>query len=519
MTTLRPFCTSEFNMLQYRTVSCEKVTDTLIDEVKELFDTSYGFWSASNPPRAELSGRPIFFPRKAYLEYFRGSGDYVGECDLALCYDGEKLIGEAVYVNKETSRGKVALVVQLVVHKEYRRKGIGSALLYSIWGFSDYYAWGIVTSNPCTVMTLEKATSRWCSVPEIIQNKHFLAREVLSDIRFLDDSRDSWVINKIGSAGESRIRTGFATERSPGTEALVEIESRLGRIGPKDEWLAFTFKSQKINSDSGFRKMLDESNLIVRDAYARMNMPSQRWMAKADEEIDEILKLAPVPSSSAICDFGAGTGRHVKALIRRGFTNVMGIDFVLGGDGGVVQGDCRSWRGPHLFELIICLYDVIGSFRSESDNQQILNNIFANLKPGGSAVISVMNLDFAGMSRAKVVGNQPDELYKLLSELQPSSNMAETGEVFDGRFALVDRQEGIVYRKEQFGGDDKRLRRELVVVDRRFTLKTISRMCQMAGFNVLASRYTRSGFHAPSLFNGLRASRWGKEILLLLRKP
>ena len=101
-------------MLQYRTVSCEKVTDTLIDEVKELFDTSYGFWSASNPPRAELSGRPIFFPRKAYLEYFRGSGDYVGECDLALCYDGEKLIGEAVYVNKETSRGKVALVVQLL---------------------------------------------------------------------------------------------------------------------------------------------------------------------------------------------------------------------------------------------------------------------------------------------------------------------------------------------------------------------------------------------------------------------
>lgn len=130
-----------------------------------------------------------------------------------------------------------------------------------------------------------------------------------------------------------------------------------------------------------------------------------------------------------------------------------------------------------------------------------------------------MNLDFAGMSRTKVVGNQPDELYKLLSELQPSSNMAETGEVFDGRFALVDRQEGIVYRKEQFGGDDKRLRRELVVVDRRFTLKTISRMCQMAGFNVLASRYTRSGFHTPSLFNGLRASRWGKEILLLLRKP
>ena len=511
---------SKPNMLHYRTVSCEKVTDALIDEIKELFDSSYGLWSTSNPPRPALSGQPIIFPRKTYEEYFRGSSDYVGECDLALCYDDEKLVGEAIYVNRDTSRGKVALVIQLVVHKEYRRQGIGSALLYSIWGFSDYYAWGIVTSNPCTVMTLEKATSRWCSVPEIIQNKRFLSREVLCGIRFLDDSRDSWVINKTGDVGESRIRTGFATDRSLETNALTEIESRLGRIGPKDEWLAFTFNSQKINSDSGFKKMLDESNLIVRDAYARMNMPNQRWMGKAEEDVSEILKLVSIPASAAICDFGAGTGRHVDELMRRGFKNVMGIDFAFGKDGGVVvPGDWRSWKGACPFDLILCLYDVIGSFRSESDNRLILENVYANLRPGGSAVISVMNLEFAGMSSAKVVSNQPDELYQSLRTLKPSNNMADTGEVFDGRFALIDRQEGIVYRKEQFGGDDRRLRRELVVVDRRFTLKSICGMCQAVGFDVVVSRYTRSGFRAPSLFNSLRASRWGKEILLLLRRP
>lgn len=507
-------------MLHYRTVSCEEVTDALIDEVKGLFDSSYGLWSASNPPRPELSGQPICFPRKAYEEYFRGTSDYAGECDLALCYDDGNLIGEAVYVNKATSRGKVALVVQLVVHGQYRRQGIGSALLLSIWGFSDYYAWGIVTSNPCTVMTLEKATSRLCSVPEIIKNKHFLSREVLSEIRFLDDSREAWTVNKTGNTGESRIRTGFATERSQATGAQSEIESRLGRIGPKDEWLAFTFNSQKINSVSCLEKMIDDSNLIVREAYARMNVPSQRWMGRTEEEVDEILKLTSVSPNSKVCDFGAGMGRHVRELKRRGFTNAMGIDFVFGKDGGVVTpGDCRSWRGANPFDLILCLYDVIGSFRSKEDNHRILANIFANLRQGGKAVISVMNIGFRGMSCARGIGDEPDSLYMALRDLKPSANMANTGEIFDGRFALIDRQEGLVYRKEQFNGNDERLRRELVVVDRRFTLRSICTMCREAGFAVVAHRYTRSGFHPPPLFKRFRASKWGKEILLLLEKP
>ena len=507
-------------MLHYKTVSSVNVTDSLIDEVKALFDSSYGVWSASHAPAVELSDKPIRFPLKSYVEYFRGSGEYAGECDLALCYDEGKLVGEAVYINKETPRGKVALVVQLVVHHEYRRQGIGSTLLYSIWGFSDYYAWGIVTSNPCTVKTLEKATCRTCSAAEIIKNKHFLAREVLPGIRFLDATRDSWVVNSQCESGESRIRTGFATDRGEKSDALLEVESRLGRIGPNDEWLAFTFNSQRLNSDSGFKQMLDESNMIVRDAYARMNLRDQHWMSETETEVDEILKIVLVPVAAAICDFGAGTGRHLEELRRRGFENVTGIDFVLGKDGGtVIPGDCRTWKGTFPFDLIICLYDVVGSFRSKEDNLRILGNIRENLRPGGHAVVSVMNLDFAGMSCARSVGGQTDELYKLLRELKPSNNMADTGEVFDGKLALIDRQEGLVYRKEQFDGNDSRLRRELIVVDRRFTRKSICELCHEAGFDVVMSRYTRSGFQSPAFINRLRGPRWGKEILLLLKKP
>ena len=507
-------------MLHYKTVSGKNITDALIDEVKVLFDSSYGVWSTTCPPEPGLAGKKISFPRRTYVEYFRGSLEYEGECDLALCYDDDKLVGEAVYANRETSRGKVALVVQLVVHEDYRRKGIGGTLLYSIWGFSDYYAWGIVTSNPCTVKTLEKATSRHCSVGEIILNKNFLRKEVLATIRFLDDTRDRWVVNLDGKDGESRIRTGFATARLENSEALREIELRLGRIGPQDEWLAFIFNEQKIVSDTGFRQMLDESNIIVRDAYARMNTDGHAWTSKTKSEIDEILKMVPLSNAAAICDFGAGDGRHLKELRRRGFENLIGIDFVLSADDGlVVGGDCRSWKGPQPFDLVLCLYDVVGSFRAVEDNRAILSNIFANLKPGGKSVLSVMNIDFKGMLCAKVIGDEPDELCRGLRSLDPTNNMADTGEVFDGRVALINREEGLVYRKEQFDGDDSRLRRELVVVDRRFTMRGIVDLCRSVGFEVEYSSYVRAGFKKPTFLQRIRAARWGKEILLILAKP
>lgn len=506
-------------MLRYKTVSGNKVSDALIDEIKTLFDSSYGVWSLAYPPKQSLAGKPISFPRKNYVEYFRGSTEYGGDCDLVLCYDGGKLVGEAIYVNRDTVRGKVAIVVQLVVHDEYRRKGIGSALLYSIWGFSNYYAWGIVTSNPCTVKTLEKATARKCSVGAIIQNKNFLKKEVLANIRFLDETRDHWVVKNDGDVVESRIRTGFATSRLESSDAQRDVESRLGRIGPQDEWLAFIFNSQEVESDIGLQRMLDESNLIVRDAYVRMDVDRQAWTGKTELEVDQILKLVPSSKTSAICDFGAGEGRHLKELKRRGFENLAGIDFVFDDKCGLVtNGDCRSWKGAQLFDLILCLYDVVGSFRSLEDNVAIISNIFDNLKTGGKAVLSVMNLDFEGMLSSEAVCDKPDELYRKLRALKPSTNMADSGEVFDGRCALVNWDEGLVYRKEQFDGDDNRLRRELVVVDRRFTMKGIVDLCKSVGFGVLHSSYVRAGFTSPTFFQRIRASRWGKEILLVLVK-
>ena len=120
--------------------------------VSRLFSTEYGVYSQSSPVRAGLRVR-------LGVGYYQRN--YANEdCRVALCFAGEDLIGHAIYREFVTSRGKVALVVQLVVAEAYRRHGIASTLLHAIWGFSDYYAWGIVSSNPFTIEALEAATFR-----------------------------------------------------------------------------------------------------------------------------------------------------------------------------------------------------------------------------------------------------------------------------------------------------------------------------------------------------------------------
>ena len=65
----------------------------------------------------------------------------------------------AVYIRKQYQKKQtITWVVQLVVDIAYRGKGIASRILQSIWGFSDDFAWGLATTNPCTIKALENAT-------------------------------------------------------------------------------------------------------------------------------------------------------------------------------------------------------------------------------------------------------------------------------------------------------------------------------------------------------------------------
>jgi 2-polyprenyl-3-methyl-5-hydroxy-6-metoxy-1,4-benzoquinol methylase len=303
----------------------------------------------------------------------------------------------------------------------------------------------------------------------------------------------------------------------------TEVPWTLGVIDEGWEWLAFTFHSQSQISLSKveIEQMLQTSDSVVKTAYSRMALScDHKWMRHTSEEVDFIVSECNLHKGDKIIDFGCGNGRHAIALAKKELS-VIGIDYLEKHIENAAKrsvdlpcvfysSDCREIDiGGNFADAVICLYDVIGSYADNRNNQRILDNLYYHLKPGGFAVISVMNYDIT-LANAKnkfVLSESPD----ILLTLRASNNMEKTGYVFNPDYYAVDTEEHIVYRKEQFlqGGQ---MPAELIVRDRRFTRDEIVDMCKQAGFEVV-------------FFRRVKLQDWsndfedGKEILVKCRKP
>jgi hypothetical protein len=110
--------------------------------------------------------------------------------------------------------------------------------------------------------------------------------------------------------------------------------------------------------------------------------------------------------------------------------------------------DSRDAEINEMFDVGVCLYDVIGSYADDHDNFQVFKNLVRHIKPGGYILLSVMNMELTER-RAKhwfSIDSEPDKLLTL----RPSDTMEKTGNVFDPDNYLIDQNTRIVYRKEQF---------------------------------------------------------------------
>ncbi len=122
---------------------------------------------------------------------------------------------------------------------------------------------------------------------------------------------------------------------------------------------------------------------------------------RAAQEIDFIAAELALPPGTRWLDVGCGFGRHSIELARRGY-EVVGIDPAAAmidaartrAAGTAVAVDFRQAHAEQFttktpFDAAICLFTTLGQITEQGENSDLVNRVFAALKPGGHFVIEV----------------------------------------------------------------------------------------------------------------------------------
>ena len=506
--------TLQADNLVYRCKLCSQMTETEISEASCLFSENYGFWSKNL--QAQRAGQQIKFAPKMIKESFVLKPDRY----VAMVYHKQELIGHAFYLRRKVeSLGYITWILQLVVKKEYRGNNIGTKIMHSIWNLSDSYAWGLYTSNPMTIFALENATMRPVNVGLI--NKHI---DKLRQAAFDLFSDTSW----IDSYSKGMVNTNFWTDHSDLKEKIGQFEKTRPFGLKKDlpegyEWLAFTFRSQepKLATKEQMETYFNFSESVLFEAYSHMDMKKHKWAAHADAEIEYLEGF--FNDNCDILDLGCGHGRHSEILAKKGH-RVVAVDLInpppqeqmKDANPLYVCADARTFVTDRKFDVVLCLYDVIGSFPQNRDNLRILETAYKHLKPGGHLILSVMNysLTLKNCRKHNNLVQSETEGYRRIFKLRGSDTMQKSGDIFDGKLTILNTSNGVCYHKEQFFSE-RYLPKEYLIRDRRYSFNGISNLVRKAGFEVDLIHAFRAGHMNESLKEN---DKGGKEILIVARK-
>ncbi len=503
------------DLLTYRSKRASEMTDEEIIATSRLFSENYGVWSKESKKAGQQIKLSPQMIRKLFVK--------MSDCSVALAFYQTELVGHVFYVRRHIqNRGYVTWIMQLVVKKSFRGHSIGTKLMHSIWQLSDSYAWGLYTSNPMTIRSLENATMRKVDIKKINSRFKKIA-PYLRDLLPIENWTDSYTpgiayTDFYVEHGDlnNRIKQAYKDGDFPLPSKLPEGH----------EWIAIVFRDQQpaLNSEEQLDMYTEFSHSALVQAYSNMDMQSHSWSSHTESEIAFLRRY--IDNDNKVIDVGCGIGRLTNGLAKHG-VKTHGIDFSQTQLDVAVEpacekasfecADARKYRTRKKYDAAICMYDVIGSFPDEKDNFQILKRIYKMLKPGGIIILSVMSMDIT-MRRCRKSKNVVRDIHyhidRLLS-LKGSKTMQTTGDVFNGKLIVIDELTGICYRKEQFFPDDD-LPIEYLIRDRRYTRTEIQTLVQDAGFIIEDAYY----FQAGRLEKPLKPSNGhAKEILVIARKP
>lgn len=499
--------------VHYYTKKVSQLDESELSACSTLFSQNYGIYSNNHPDKDKRS-KQIKLGKRYYSDLKTRNDSFV-----ALAEYKNQIIGQAFYIVDTNPEGNLTWVIQLVVHKQYRKRGIGKKLLFSVWGFSNDYAWGLATTNPITIKTLEAATMRKVDLA-FMEKKINAIKKIGKKVSFI--KTEDIKIDKNNSTVFSNYYVSH--EDIPKLVKAYGENWKFGELSEGFEWLAFTFKGQDLNniSHKDLDKLFEHSENCLVDAYSRMKMSEQGWAKHTHEEVDFIQRYIP-NKDSFILDIGCGIGRHTAELFERGYKNIKAYDFssIHIKNAKEMHPECsdsyqvQDVRKLHTkkADFALCLYDVIGSFPNEKDNEKILISLKRNLKRKSYAVVSVMNMELT-----KNIAKYKYDVYensKKLFKLKASDTMQVTGNIFNPDYFVLDTKTNLVFRKEIFKGDGL-LDSEYIIRDKRYTKDEISSLFEKHGFSVKQSLYVKAGQWNTPLSRATDMN--AKEILLVVQK-
>lgn len=124
---------------------------------------------------------------------------------------------------------------------------------------------------------------------------------------------------------------------------------------------------------------------------------------KTAREVKDIINLLNLPDGSAILDLCCGYGRHAVPLAMQGY-QVTGLDLsavflqqaqLAAKEESVevrwVQSDMRNIPFENEFDAIINIFTSFGYLQDEDEDQQVLQQVYKSLKPGGKFLLETVH--------------------------------------------------------------------------------------------------------------------------------
>lgn len=212
--------------------------------------------------------------------------------------------------------------------------------------------------------------------------------------------------------------------------------------------------------------LLTDARTVCNDALTRM-------------EVDFILTFLNMDKDSAILDLCGGQGRHSLELARRGFKDLIVLDYSRyllelgcknadeeGLDIQFVQSDARYTNlMDQRFHFIILMASSFGYFARNSENLKILEESYRILLPGGKLMLDI-----------------PDREY-VLANFKHSSHHKVNDDISVKRQRFI--KGNIVYSKETVISEEKGCIRENAYCMRLYSKNNLEKLLLKAGFKAV----------------------------------